>query len=87
MPCWVIRKREYDAVQVLPRNDLDRRACPEGGRSASVTMLYFGYLRRDPDAEDIDTRLEFMNNDPQAYRQVVQALINSAEYRSRFGQQ
>jgi plastocyanin len=54
--------------------------------SASVTMLYFGYLRRNPDAEDIKRLLELMNNDPQAYRKVVQALINSDEYRSRFGQ-
>jgi plastocyanin len=41
--------------------------------SASVTLLYFGYLRRDPDAEE-------------ASRQGGQPFINSVEYRSRFGQ-
>jgi hypothetical protein len=36
--------------------------------SASVTMLYFGYLRREPRAGDINRLPEFMNKEPQAYR-------------------
>jgi hypothetical protein len=55
-------------------------------RSASVGMLYFGYLRRNPHARDLDALSELMKTDPQGYRKAVQLLINSAEYRSRFGQ-
>jgi glucose/arabinose dehydrogenase len=51
---------------------------------AFVVMQYFGYLRRDPDAlylNWIDTL-----NQTGDYRVMVNGFINSAEYRSRFGQ-
>lgn len=51
---------------------------------AFVVMQYFGYLRRDPDIlylNWIDTL-----NQTGDYRIMVNGFINSAEYRSRFGQ-
>jgi glucose/arabinose dehydrogenase len=51
---------------------------------AFVVMQYFGYLRRDPDIlylNWIDTL-----NQTGDYRVMVNGFINSAEYRSRFGQ-
>jgi hypothetical protein len=52
---------------------------------AFVVMQYFGFLRRDPDIhylEWIDT-LDRTGD----YRVMVGGFLNSAEYRSRFGQQ
>jgi hypothetical protein len=51
---------------------------------AFVVMAYFGYLRRNPDALFINwiTTLNTLGD----YRTVVSGFVNSAEYRSRFGQ-
>jgi hypothetical protein len=55
---------------------------------AFVLMEYFGYLRRDPDAEGYDhwlTKLnQFGGNFYEA--EMVKAFISSIEYRQRFGQ-
>ncbi len=56
--------------------------------SAFVLMQYFGYLRRDPDAEGYAfwlQKLKDFNGDFTA-AQMVRAFIVSDEYRSRFGQ-
>ncbi len=55
---------------------------------AFVLMQYFGYLRRDPDAEGYAfwlNKLTNFNGDFTA-AQMVRAFILSSEYRSRFGQ-
>jgi hypothetical protein len=51
---------------------------------AFVVMAYFGYLRRDPDAQ-YQSWLNTVNADPNNYRQLVNGFVNSTEYRSRFG--
>jgi choice-of-anchor B domain-containing protein len=56
--------------------------------SAYVLMEYFGYLRRDPDAEGFNhwlTKLNQFNGDAVA-AEMVKAFITSIEYRQRFGQ-
>src|SRR5262249_50747621 len=55
---------------------------------AFVTMQYFGYLRRDPDADGFSfwlKKLEAANGD---YRraEMVKGFIESSEYRTRFEQ-
>jgi choice-of-anchor B domain-containing protein len=55
---------------------------------AYVLMEYFGYLRRDPDAEGFNhwlTKLNTFNGDAVA-AEMVKAFITSIEYRQRFGQ-
>lgn len=56
---------------------------------AFVLMQYFSYLRRDPDEGGYKFWLNTLNRklpiDPTAYRSVVCAFINSAEYQERFG--
>jgi choice-of-anchor B domain-containing protein len=55
---------------------------------AFVLMEYFGYLRRDPDAEGYNhwlTKLNEFGGDAVA-AEMVKAFITSAEYRQRFGQ-
>lgn len=54
---------------------------------AFVLMEYFGYLRRDPDAQGYDFWLnklrQFQGNYVQA--EMVRSFLLSSEYRSRFG--
>jgi hypothetical protein len=55
---------------------------------AYVLMEYFGYLRRDPDAEGFNhwlTKLNDFHGDAVA-AEMVKAFITSIEYRQRFGQ-
>lgn len=55
--------------------------------AAIVLMQYFGYLRRDPDAEGFNYwlgKLEQFGGDFQN-GEMVRAFISSAEYRGRFG--
>jgi hypothetical protein len=54
--------------------------------SAFVAMQYFGYLRRDPDADGFNAWLRVLDADPQDYRTMVRGFESSVEYRLRFGQ-
>ncbi len=55
---------------------------------AFVLMEYFGYLRRDPDAEGYNFWLTKLNqsNGNFVAAEMVKAFISSIEYRQRFGQ-
>lgn len=51
-----------------------------------VLMQYFGYLKRDPEEFGYKFWLDVVNNrDPNNYRGMVWAFINSVEYLDRFG--
>jgi hypothetical protein len=53
---------------------------------AFVLMQYFGYLRRDPDANGYAFWLNVLNNQtPNNYRSMVCAFLTSNEYQRRFG--
>jgi uncharacterized protein (TIGR03118 family) len=54
---------------------------------AFVTMQYFGYLRRDPDAAGFNFWLNKLNafNGNFVNAEMVKAFITSSEYRQRFG--
>jgi hypothetical protein len=54
--------------------------------SAFVAMQYFGYLRRDPEAEGYEAWLRVINSNPADYRTMVWGFVTSIEYRNRFGQ-
>jgi subtilisin family serine protease len=53
---------------------------------AFVAMQYFGYLRRDPDAQGYADWLRTINANPADFRSMVNGFMNSTEYRLRFGQ-
>ena len=55
---------------------------------AFVQMQYFGYLRRDPDAEGFNFWLKKLNDFGGDYirAEMVKAFLESIEYRARFGQ-
>jgi hypothetical protein len=53
---------------------------------AFVAMQYFGYLRRDPDADGYNAWLRTINANPSDVRSMVNGFVNSTEYRLRFGQ-
>jgi glucose/arabinose dehydrogenase len=52
---------------------------------AFVAMQYFGYLRRDPDAQGYANWLQTINANPADFRAMVNGFMNSQEYRLRFG--
>ncbi|HEX8130160.1 MAG TPA: carboxypeptidase regulatory-like domain-containing protein [Pyrinomonadaceae bacterium] len=53
---------------------------------AFVAMQYFGYLRRDPDADGYNNWLRVLDANPGDYRTMVHGFESSVEYRLRFGQ-
>jgi Domain of unknown function (DUF4214) len=55
---------------------------------AFVTMQYFGYLQRDPDAGGFAFWLKKLDDNRGDYRraEMVRAFLDSIEYRGRFGQ-
>jgi len=55
--------------------------------SAFVLMQYFGYLRRDPDAQGYNFWLTKLNNFDGNFvnAEMVKAFLRSTEYRNRFG--
>ena len=52
---------------------------------AFVSMQYFGYLRRDPDAVGFQNWLNTLNADPSNFRHMIFGFLFSTEYRQRFG--
>ena len=72
-----------DVLQELAETE---RFVDAGRNQAFVLMQYFGYLRRDPDADGyrfwLNKLEQFNGNFEQA--EMVKAFINSAEYRARF---
>ena len=69
--------------KIIEHAAFDRKVFNEG----FVTMQYFGYLRRDPDAEGFQVWLEKLNrfNGNFIEAEMVKAFITSDEYRQRFG--
>jgi hypothetical protein len=53
------------------------------GNRCFVLMHYFGYLRRDPHAGDVEGWTEILDRSGVA-TQVTEGFINSLEYRQRF---
>ncbi|MCA1555960.1 MAG: PQQ-dependent sugar dehydrogenase, partial [Acidobacteria bacterium] len=52
---------------------------------AFVAMQYFGYLRRDPDAQGYQNWLAYLNANPSDFRTMVRGFLYSTEYFLRFG--
>jgi hypothetical protein len=50
-----------------------------------VAAEYFGYLRRDPEPAGYQGWLNYLNNNPDDFRTMVNGFVNSIEYRLRFG--
>jgi lysophospholipase L1-like esterase len=65
---------EHPSVEVHERN------------GAFVAMQYFGYLRRDPEADGYNAWLAYLNANPTDFRTMVKGFLNSPEYQLRFGQ-
>ncbi|MGI9105177.1 MAG: PQQ-dependent sugar dehydrogenase [Pyrinomonadaceae bacterium] len=52
---------------------------------AFVAMQYFGYLRRDPEAQGYRNWLDYLNANPADFRTMVRGFLYSTEYHLRFG--
>jgi lysophospholipase L1-like esterase len=64
---------EHPSVEARERN------------GAFVAMQYFGYLRRDPEADGYNAWLAYLNANPTDFRTMVKGFVNSPEYQLRFG--
>ena len=51
----------------------------------TVSILYFGFQRRDPDATGYQNNVNTLNADPNNLRHMIFIFIYSTEYRGRFG--
>jgi hypothetical protein len=51
----------------------------------TVSIQYFGFLRRDPDTIGYKNNVDTLNSDPGNLRHMIFIFIYSTEYRSRFG--
>jgi uncharacterized membrane protein len=51
----------------------------------TVSILYFGFQRRDPDATGYQNNLDTLNANPNNLRHMIFIFIYSTEYRNRFG--
>jgi len=70
-------------AQVLRQTVESTEVSTKFNHEAYAVMEYFGYLRRQPDAFYLDwIRVLDSTNDP---RGMVTGLVNSQEYRQRFG--
>jgi uncharacterized protein DUF4214 len=74
-------------VEVLARIVEGEQFARKEFNRAFVLMQYFGYLRRDPDAEGLGHWLGKLNDNGGDYRraEMVRAFLDSVEYRQRFG--
>lgn len=52
---------------------------------AFVAMQYYGYLRRTPEEVGYNMWLNYLDNHPGDFREMVRGFVDSPEYRSRFG--
>jgi len=76
------RKTRAEVLRaVVEHPDVDAREF----NGAFVAMQYFGYLRRDPEANGYDAWLRYLNANPSDFRTMVHGFVNSIEYRLRFG--
>ena len=75
------KTRAQVLLELVEAKELPRRFV----ESASFAALHFGLLRREPNAGDALTLQGLLSPDPQGQRELIRALITSAEYRSRFG--
>jgi Domain of unknown function (DUF4214) len=73
-------------AEVLLRIAENERFVQAKQNEAFVMMEYFGYLRRDPDADGYEFWLRKLNQFGGNFEQaeMVKAFINSIEYRARF---
>src|ERR1044072_2758594 len=51
----------------------------------TVSIQYFGFLRRDPDTIGYQNNVNTLNANPSNLRHMIFIFINSTEYRGRFG--
>jgi len=53
----------------------------------TVSIQYFGFLRRDPDTIGYQNNVNTLNANPNNLRHMIFIFIYSTEYRGRFGPQ
>lgn len=84
----IFRQSRYTSRRIVARAVIQMDELREREYNpAFVLMQYFGYLRRDPDESGYQFWLDVVSNrDVNNYLGMVQAFVNSPEYRARFGQ-
>ena len=76
------RKTRADVLRaIVESSEVDAKEY----NGAFVATEYFGYLRRDPEADGYNNWLNYLNAHPSDFRTMVNGFVNSTEYRLRFG--
>lgn len=75
------RFSDYQSEELRKRTDTDEMM--RLGNRSFVILHYFGYLRRDPDARDVEGWTEVLDRSGVATK-VTEGFIDSLEYRQRF---
>ncbi|HEX8070169.1 MAG TPA: Calx-beta domain-containing protein [Pyrinomonadaceae bacterium] len=72
-------------AQVLRAVVESREADAKEFNGAFVSMQYYGYLRRTPEADGYNNWLNYLTAHPSDFRTMVNGFMNSVEYKLRFG--
>ncbi|MDQ6653184.1 MAG: DUF4214 domain-containing protein, partial [Acidobacteriota bacterium] len=71
--------------QVLRAVVQSREVGERESNAAFVSMQYYGYLRRTPEAAGYQAWVNYLSTHPGDFRTMVNGFMNSVEYRLRFG--
>src|SRR5262249_49449866 len=85
LPAYTVQAGETDG-QILRHIAERQTSLDKFLTEGTVSILYFGFQRPDPDAIDYQNNVATLNANPDNLRHMIYIFIYSAEYRQRFGQ-
>jgi hypothetical protein len=84
LPAYTIQPGETDG-QILRHIAERQSALDKFLTEGTVSILYFGFQRRDPDSVGYQNNVDTLNANPNNLRHMIFIFIYSTEYRQRFG--
>jgi hypothetical protein len=84
LPAYTVAGGETDG-QILRHIAERQTSLDKFLTEGTVSILYFGFQRRDPDAVGYQNNLATLNANPNNLRHMIFIFIYSTEYRQRFG--
>jgi len=84
LPAYTVQAGETDG-QILRHIAERQTSLDKFLTEGTVSILYFGFQRRDPDTIGYQNNLDTLNANPNNLRHMIFIFIYSTEYRQRFG--
>jgi hypothetical protein len=84
LPAYTIQPGETDG-QILRHIAERQSSLDKFLTEGTVSILYFGFQRRDPDSVGYQNNVDTLNANPNNLRHMIFIFIYSTEYRQRFG--